>query len=108
MISEKKMFQYFFENLHFMSSHQPIKLSDFDKGRMKCGELLNKHFCKKISNIPNDSAEIANFRFSHYKGAFTSAFFLWKRPNVTETMVNYLRSYIATKSVKETMSKNLG
>ena len=30
--------------------------------------------------------------------------FLWQRPSVTETMANYLRSHIATKSVKETMS----
>ena len=39
------------------------------------------------------------------KGAFARAFFLWQRPSVTETMANYLRSHIATKSVKETMSK---
>ena len=53
-----------------MSPGQPIKLSDLDKSRMKCGGLLNKHFCKK-SNIPCDSAEIANFRFSHYKSMET-------------------------------------
>ena len=34
---------------------------------MKHGGLLNKHFCKKISNIPNDLAEIVDFHFSHYK-----------------------------------------
>ena len=38
---------------------------------MKHGELLNKHFCKKISNIPNDLAEIVNFHFSHYKSMGT-------------------------------------
>ena len=34
---------------------------------MKHGGLLNKYFCKKKSNIPNDLAEIVNFHFSHYK-----------------------------------------
>ena len=29
--SEKKNFEYFFENLPFMSSRQPIKSSDLDK-----------------------------------------------------------------------------
>ena len=56
----------FFENLPFMSPHQPIKLSDLDKSCMKHGGLLNKYF-KKKSNIPDDLAEIVNFHFSHYK-----------------------------------------
>ena len=38
---------------------------------MKHGRLLNKHFCKKISNIPNDLAEIVDFHFSHYKSMET-------------------------------------
>ena len=39
---------------------------------MKRGGLLNKHFCnKKKKNIPNDSAEIVNFHFSHYKSMET-------------------------------------
>ena len=46
---------------------QPIKLSDLDKNHMKRRGLLNKHFCKKYSNIPNETAEIANFHFSHIK-----------------------------------------
>ena len=50
---------------------QPIKLSDLDKSRMKHGGLLNKYFCKKKSNIPNDLAEIVNFHFSHYKSMGT-------------------------------------
>ena len=50
-----------------MSPRQPIKLSDLDKSRLKHGGLLNKYFCKKKSNIPNDLAEIVNFHFSHYK-----------------------------------------
>ena len=54
-----------------MSPRQPIKLSDLDKSRMKHGGLLNKYFCKKKSNIPNDLAEIVNFLFSHYKSMGT-------------------------------------
>ena len=38
---------------------------------MKHGGLLNKYFCKKKSNIPNDLAEIVNFHFSHYKSMGT-------------------------------------
>ena len=38
---------------------------------MKHGGLLNKYFCKKNSNIPNDLAEIVNFHFSHYKSMGT-------------------------------------
>ena len=33
--------------------------------------VLNKYFCKKKSNIPNDLAEIVNFHFSHYKSMGT-------------------------------------
>ena len=33
---------------------------------MKYGEIFNKDFCKnKIQFIPNKTAEIANFHFSH-------------------------------------------
>ena len=53
-----------------MSPRQPIKSSDLDKSRMKHGGLRKKHFCKK-SNIPNDSAEIVNFHFYHYKSMET-------------------------------------
>ena len=60
-----------FRKFTFMSPCQPIKLSDLDKSRMKHGELLNKYFCKKHSNIPNDLAEIVNFHFSHYKSMGT-------------------------------------
>ena len=70
-VSEKKNFDFFFENLPFMSPLQQIKLSDLDKSRMKHGGLLNKYFCKKNSNIPNDLAEIVNFHFSHYKSMGT-------------------------------------
>ena len=51
-VSEKKNFEYFFENLPFMSSRQPIKSSDLDNSRMKHGGLLNKHFCKKNQISP--------------------------------------------------------
>ena len=51
-ISEKKNFVvFFFENLPFMSSRQPIKSSDLDKKRTKHGLLLNKHFCKNKNQI---------------------------------------------------------
>ena len=70
-VSEKKNFEYFFENLPFMLPSQPMKSSDLDKSRMKHGGLLNKHFCKKKSNINNDLAEIVNFHFSHYKSMET-------------------------------------
>ena len=71
-ISEKKNFEYFFENLPFMSPRQPIKSSDLDKRRMKHGGLHDKYFCKKKkSNIPNDLVEIVNFHFSHYKSMET-------------------------------------
>ena len=66
-VSEKKNFEYFFKTLPFMWPRQTIKLSNLDKSRMKHGGLLNKHFCKKISNIPKDLAKIVNFHFSHYK-----------------------------------------
>ena len=64
-VSEKKNFEYFFENLPFMSPRQPIKLSYLDKRRMQHGELLNKHICEKKSNISSETAETVNFRFSH-------------------------------------------
>ena len=54
-----------------MSPRQQMKLSNLDKSRMKHGGLLNKYFCKKPSNIPNDMAEIVNFHFSHYKSMGT-------------------------------------
>ena len=60
-----------FENLPFMSPRQPIKLSYLDKGRMQHGGLLNKHMCKKKSNISSETAETVNFQFSHYKSMGT-------------------------------------
>ena len=71
MVSEKKNIEYFYENLPFMLPSQPIKSSDLDKNCMKHGGLLNKHFCKKKSNILNDLAEIVNFHFSYDKSMET-------------------------------------
>ena len=62
---------FFLENLPFMSPRQPIKSSDLYKSLVKHGGFLNKHFCKKKSNIPNDLAKIVNFHFSHYKSMET-------------------------------------
>ena len=69
--SEKKNFEYFFENLPFLSPRQPIKLSDLDKSRMQHGGLLNKHFCEKKIKISSETAETVNFQFSHYKSMGT-------------------------------------
>ena len=67
----RRILIFFLKNLPFMSPRQPIKSSDLDKSRVKHGGLLNKHFCKKKSNIPNDLAKIVNFHFSHYKSMET-------------------------------------
>ena len=72
MVSEKKIFKHFYENLPFWPRQQPIKFIDLDKSRMKRRGLLNKHFCKKkIPNIPNETEKIVNFLFSHYKSMGT-------------------------------------
>ena len=70
-VSEKKNFEYFFENLPFMSPRQPINLSDLDKSRMQHGGLLNNHICEKKSNISSKTADTVNFQFSHYKSMGT-------------------------------------
>ena len=67
----KRNLNIFFENLPVMSPHQPIKLSDLDKSRMKHEGLLNKHICGKNSNISSETAETVNFHFSHYKSMGT-------------------------------------
>ena len=70
-VSEKKKKFDFFLQLTLYVTPKPIKLSDLDKSRMKHGGLLNKHFCKQNSNIPNDLADIVNFHFSQYKSMET-------------------------------------
>ena len=68
----RRILYIFFENLHFMSPRQPIKISDLDKSRMQHGGLLHKHICeKKKSNISSETAETVNFQFSHYKSMGT-------------------------------------
>ena len=63
-VSEKKIFKHVFfsENLPFFGPQQPIKISDQDEVHLKGSALLNKHFSKN----KNETAEIANFHFSHY------------------------------------------
>ena len=67
----RRILNIFFENLPFMSPRQPIKLSYLGKSRMQHGELLNKQFCEKKSNISSETAETVNFQFSHYKSMGT-------------------------------------
>ena len=60
MVSEKKIFKHFNENLPFLTHRQPIKFTDLDKSCMKRRGLLNKHFCKKqIPNIPNETKKLS-------------------------------------------------
>ena len=68
---KKKIFKHFYENRPFLSPRQPIKFTDLDKSHIKRRGLLNKHFCKKIQNIPNETEKIVNFLFSHYKSMGT-------------------------------------
>ena len=70
-VSEKKNFEYFFENLPFMSPCQPIKLSDLDKSRMKHGGYSLNISVNFFSNITSETAETVNFHFSHYKSMGT-------------------------------------
>ena len=67
----RRILNFFFENLSFISPRQPIKLSYLDKSRMQHGGLLNKHICEKKSNISSKTAETVNFQFSHYKSMGT-------------------------------------
>ena len=57
------------ENLPFWGPHQPIKISDQDEGHLKRSEFLNKQSSKN----KNETAEIANFHFSHYKSMETKS-----------------------------------
>ena len=47
MASEKKIFEYFFDNVAFRLPWQPIKIRDLDKIHMNRRGLLKKHFSKK-------------------------------------------------------------
>ena len=70
-VSKKKIFKHFYENRPFLPRRQPIKFTDLDKSRMKRRGLLNKHSCKKNSNIANETEKIVHFLFSHYKSMGT-------------------------------------
>ena len=68
LLVSEKMSEYFCEKLPFVPPWQPIKFSDLDKIYLKGRGMLNKYFCKKeIQNIPDETAEIPNFHFSHFK-----------------------------------------
>ena len=73
MVSEKKIFKHFYENLPFLPHRQPIKFTDLDKSRIKRKRLLNKHFCKKIQISPMRQKKIVNLLFSqiNYKSMGT-------------------------------------
>ena len=66
----RRILNFVFENLRFMSPRKPIKLSDLDKRRMQHGGLVNKHICGKKSNISSETAEIVNFQFSQVYGNY--------------------------------------
>ena len=66
-------------NCHSNQSSYPtgIKtqlMTDLDKSHMKRRALLNKHFCKKNPNIPNETEKIVNFLFSHCKSMGTLSY----------------------------------
>ena len=101
-ISEKKNFEYFFENLPFMSPRQPIKSSDLDKSHMKHGGLLKRHFCKKKkSNIPNDLVKIVTFHFSYYKSMKTLSCHSNQSSYLTEIKnINFVEGNVLSKYAK--------
>ena len=70
MVFEKQTFSK--NNIYVAPATNQIKHSD--KNLMKCGELFNKHFCIVFPNIPNKTAEIANFHFSHCKSMETISY----------------------------------
>ena len=51
MVSEKKNFYFFFENLPLMPPWQPIKLNNLDKIRMKRCGVLNIHIFEKVKGL---------------------------------------------------------
>ena len=66
---------------------------------MKHGRLLDKHFCKKKSNILKDLAEMVNFHSSHYKSMETlschsnQSSYLTEIKNITIVDGNVLSKY---------------
>ena len=61
-----------FENLHFMSPRQPIKLSELDKICITHGEVLIYPFCKKIEISPMTWQKLSSSTLSHYKAMGTT------------------------------------
>ena len=54
---------------------QPIKLNNFDKSLMKCGELFNKHFCKnKIQLSLMRPQKLPISTFQNYKSIETLSY----------------------------------
>ena len=64
------------------------------------GGLLNKHFCKKKSNIPNDLAEIVDFHFSHYKSMETLSYHSNQSLYPTEKNITFVEGNILNKYAK--------
>ena len=70
-VSQRKNFEYFFENLPFMSPRQPIKLTIWTKVVCNMEDHSINISVKKKSNISSETAETVNFQFSHYKSMET-------------------------------------
>ena len=64
---------------------QPIKIRDQDEGHLKRSALLHKHFSKN----KNETAEIANFHFSHYKSMETESCHSNRSSYLTGTKNNF-------------------
>ena len=62
-----------FQNFTIYVAPQPIKLSTLDKSLTNV-ENYSINISVKKSIIPNETAEIANFHFSHYKSMETLSF----------------------------------
>ena len=90
--ASEKIFEYFFENIPFMLPWQPITFSDLDKIHMNLRGLLKKHFCKKNLNTCSETANIANFHFSHYKSVETISFHSNQSSYPIETKNKIIRS----------------
>ena len=57
----RKIFKHFLRKLTLSARRQPIKFTDLDKSRMNRIGLLNKHFCKKNPNTPNETEKKCQF-----------------------------------------------
>ena len=74
LIVSEKIFEYFFEQLPFMSHCQPIKLCDLDKSHMtKRRGLLNKHHCISFK-YPKWESRNCQILLFHYKSMETLSY----------------------------------